>query len=87
MIIQAILSVFATAVTFLFDLLPSLPPLPGVITDGLASLTGAVTSVIGLVSYLYTPTLTVFVIVAVLALLNFDNVHKLVLWFLHKVRG
>lgn len=87
MIIEGILTVFSFLLEFLLGLLPNLPSLPASITDGIDTLFDSVTGVIGLISYLYTPVLTIFVFTAVLVLLNFDNVYKLVLWFYHKVRG
>lgn len=87
MITQAILTAFANVVQFLLAIVPNIPSFPSGLLSSIDYFNGIVVGVIGIIAYLYTPVLSVFVFTAILVLLNFDNVYKLVLWFLHKVRG
>lgn len=87
MILQAILTALQFTVEFLLAIVPNIPSFGEDILDGMEYFTDLVAGVIGLVAYLESPAILVFAFTAMLVLLNFDNVYKLVLWFLHKVRG
>ena len=87
MITETILAGFQTIVTAVLSLLPSLPQMATGIVDATDFLVSSVNQTIGLIAYIYTPVITVFVFTVLLAILLFDPVHNLVLWVLHKVRG
>lgn len=87
MIIQAILDIFRVTIDFLLGILPNIPSFPEGILDSFEYITDLVVSVMGLLAYVLTPVILIFGLTSVLVLLNFDNVYKAVLWFLHKVRG
>ena len=87
MITESILDVFKGTVQFILNLLPNIPSFPDGILNGINYLQNIASGVMGLVSYLLTPPVVIFVFTAVIILLNFDNVYKLASWFWHKVRG
>ena len=87
MITESILNAFQSIVTFILSLLPNLPQMPSGISDASQGLVDSISQVIGVISYIYTPTMLVFVFTLLLAVLGFDLIYKFVLWVLHKVRG
>lgn len=87
MITEAILNGFYAVVTFVLGLLPSLPAMPETIANGSQAVVNAVSNTVGVISYIYTPTVLIFVFVVLVAILNFDAIYKLSLWIYHKVRG
>lgn len=87
MITETILAGFQTIVTAVLSLLPSLPPMASGIQDATEFLVNSVNQTIGLIAYIYTPVVTVFIFTVLLAILLFDPIYNLVLWILHKVRG
>jgi len=87
MIIEALLNSINFTLQFLLGILPNIPGFGDTLLDSLDYFVSLVTGVIGLISYLFSPVLVIFSFTAILILLNFDNVYKAVLWFIHKVRG
>ena len=87
MITEAILNAFQSVVTFILTLLPNIPAMPTGISDAANGLINSIAQVIGVISYIYTPVMLVFVFTLLLAVLGFDLIYKFVLWVLHKVRG
>lgn len=87
MITETILAGFQTIVTAVLYLVPSLPQMSAGIQDATDFLVNSVNQTIGLISYIYTPAVTVFVFTILLAILLFDPIYNLILWVLHKVRG
>lgn len=87
MITEAILNIFQTVVQALLFLLPNIPQISNDLLNGITAFTDTVVDVIGVISYLYTPAMLVFVITLFIAVLWFDNIYGFVLWLYHKVRG
>jgi len=87
MITEAILNVIRSTVEFLLGLLPNIPQFPAGVLDGVGTITSSVGSVMGIIAYVFTPALLLFGLTSALVLLNFDNIFKAVLFFLHKIRG
>lgn len=87
MITQAILDVFKFIVTSALVGLPSLPDLPSGVIDAIDYMIDLISQIVGVISYLYTPTIFILMFTIVLAILSFDFIYKFVLWLLHKVRG
>lgn len=87
MIVEVLLNVFKSVIEFSLSILPNIPQFPSAITDSTTYIISLVGGAVGLVSYLFTPYLTVFAFTMFLVILNFDNVYKLSLWVLHKIRG
>jgi len=87
MIVEAILNGFQTVVSVLLSLLPALPQMSDTIAEGLNYIVDIITSTVGIIAYIYTPAVTIFLFTFLLAILTFDAVYKFVMWVLHKVRG
>lgn len=87
MITEAILSGFQAVVTILLGLLPSLPSIPDPVIEALDMFVDLIADVVGVISYLYTPTILVLVFTVLIAIINFEVIYKFVLWIYHKVRG
>lgn len=87
MITQAILYAFNVVVTTLLGFIPNLPSFPTAVTNALATMNSIIVAPINMISYLYTPLIATFVFGLILVILNFDNIYKLVMFILHKVRG
>jgi len=87
MITTAILDALQSIASFLLGLLPNIPQMPDTIKDATNSIIDTIGSVVGVISYIYTPVIFLFVFGAILAILGFDAVYKLALWVYHKFRG
>lgn len=87
MITEFILAGFQTIVQILLFLIPNIPPMPQGIMDAMNYISTAIQQMVGVVAYIYTPVVFVFVMTAILAILGFDFIYKFVLWVLHKVKG
>jgi len=87
MITEFILSGFQTVVQSVLSLIPNLPAMSDAIWDGTTSIISTIHQAVGMIAYLYTPPIAVFVFTIILAILLFDPVYKLVMWILHKARG
>jgi len=87
MILEAILNVFKNVITFLMSIFPSLPSFPDGILSSMDYVKNLITGSVGVISYLFTPVITIFIFTSILVIMNFDNVYKLVMWFMHKVRS
>lgn len=87
MISEFLLNLLQTTFNALFAVIPVIPPLPALVTNGLAFFTGIVGDTVGLISNLYSPPFFTAIVVLLLAVINFDLIYKLVLWVYHKVRG
>lgn len=85
MITQFLFGTITGMLQLLFGLLPSLPPMPAVITDGVGYVTDAITSVLGLFAWVYTPTLFIFGMTAVLVTLNFKAIYHFVMFVVRKL--
>lgn len=87
MITETILTVFNNVIEFILSGLPNIPEMPIGIQSGIDTITDLITDTIGVMSYIYTPVMMVFVFTLFVAVLAFDNLYKLALWVLHKIRG
>jgi len=87
MITQAILQGFYAVVTFILGLLPNIPQVPDNVRDATDSFVDTIGDVVGLISYLYTPTIFILVFTIIIAVINFDVIYKFALWVYHKIRG
>lgn len=87
MIVEAILNVFKTLLTFVLQPLPSIPSIPQGLLDGISTITDSIAQVVGVFAYIYTPALFIFVFILLVAVLTFDSIYRFVLWVWHKVRG
>jgi len=87
MITEFILSVLGAVPLLIFSILPDLPPFPSEITDGINDFVGMIGDVVGVISYLYTPTIFGIVLGLILAILTFEQVYHLALWVYKKIRG
>lgn len=87
MITEAIFNAFSIVIQTLLGLLPNIPNMPQPVTDSINTIIDLVGQTIGLISYIYTPIVLVFVFTLFIAVLFFDNIYKLVLWVYHKIRG
>lgn len=87
MIVEFILSAFQSVVTILLYLLPNIPSMTQGIQDSLANIVSLINQTVGLIAYIYTPVIFIFVFLAIIAILSFDSIYRFVLWVLHKVRG
>lgn len=87
MITEAIMNGFQASVNIILAMLPPIPAMPSGVQSALDYIVDVIGQVVGVISYLYTPVVFVFVITAILAILSFDFIYKFVLWILHKIRG
>lgn len=87
MITEFILSGFQTIVNILLFLIPNIPAMPAGIESALAYVSTAIQQMVGVIAYIYTPVVFVFIFTVILAILGFDFIYKFVLWVLHKVKG
>jgi len=87
MITETILQGFYSVITFILGLLPDLPDIPTEVQDAISGFTDIIGDVVGLISYLYTPTIFILVMTILIAVINFEVIYKLVLWVYHKIRG
>jgi len=87
MITEITLGGFQAVVKALLFLIPDIPSMPAPIQSSMDFIIGLITDMVGIVAYIYTPTVFVFIFVFLLAILGFDFIYKFVLWILHKVKG
>jgi len=87
MITEFILAGFQTIVQVVLFIIPNIPQMPQGITDALLYVSTAIQQMVGVIAYIYTPVIFVFIFTAILAILGFDFIYKFVLWVLHKVKG
>lgn len=87
MITEAILNGFQAVVQVLLFLLPNLPQMPVGIQSAMNMIVDLIGNTVGVISYIYTPVVLIFVFTLLLAILGFDFIYKFVMWVLHKVRG
>lgn len=87
MLVEFILGGFQTVVQILLFLIPNIPAMPTPIEEGLAYVSTVIQQMVGVIAYIYTPLVFVFIFTAILAILGFDFIYKFVLWVLHKVKG
>lgn len=86
MITEFILAGFQTVVQILLWLIPNVPAMPSGIEAALTYVSTAIQQMVGVIAYIYTPVVFVFIFTAILAILGFDFIYKFVLWVLHKVK-
>lgn len=87
MIVEFILGAFKGVIEFLFGWLPGLPSMSSEAFTGIDSFLGLIPGVVGVISYLYTPTIFIFIFSIIVALLIFDPAYAFFRWVWHKVRG
>jgi len=87
MITEAILNVFQFLIQGILFLLPNLPQMPGNIAGAMDSIVNTIGGTVGIISYIYTPPVFIFIFTFIVAILSFDSIYKLALWVLHKIRG
>jgi len=87
MITETILQGFYGVVTFILGLLPDLPDVPDPVRDGADYFVDIISDTVGLISYLYTPTILVLIFTILIAVINFEIIYKFALWVYHKIRG
>jgi len=87
MITETILGAFQGAVTLLLGLLPDIPDIPSEVEAGISTFIDLIGQTVGVIAYIYTPTILLLVFGILIAIINFDAIYKFVLWVLHKVRG
>jgi len=87
MITEGILNVFNSVIQFILNLLPSIPQMPSPIVVALNTIVSLISDTVGVISYIYTPVMLIFVFTLFIAVLAFDNIYKLAMWILHKIRG
>lgn len=87
MITEAILNGFQAVVQILLFLLPNLPAMPSGIQSAMQMIVDLIGNTVGVISYIYTPIVLIFIFTFILAILGFDFIYKFVLWVLHKIRG
>ena len=87
MITESILNAFNATVQFILSLLPNIPSFPTAVTDALDTIVQLISDTVGVIAYIYTPLILVFVFTLFVAVIAFDNIYKFVMWVLHKIRG
>lgn len=87
MITEFILRGFQTAVSLVLGILPDIPSMPENISSAMNFVVGLIGDTVGVIAYIYTPPVFVFIFAFFLAILGFDMIYKLALWILHKIRG
>jgi len=87
MIIEAFLGFVQGLFGFLFGWLPNIPNFPDGMVDGLSAFLSLLPQAIGLVAYLYTPAMFLFVFTLLIAVLAFDLIYGFAMWIWHKVKG
>jgi hypothetical protein len=85
MIIEFFLGVIGGFLKLVFGVLPSIPPMPAWVDTSLDFFTTIILQGVGLVSYLYTPQLMIFLFTTLLVLINFEYVYHSVLWIVRKL--
>lgn len=87
MIVESILNGFYSIITFILGLLPNIPDIPSDVQDAVNGFIDLIADTVGLVAFLYTPTILILVFTVLVAIINFDVIYKFALWVYHKVRG
>lgn len=85
MIVQYILSAISAVIRFAFSILPNLPQAPTWLETTLDAFVSTIVSGIGIVSYIITPQIFIFVCLTSLLIINFEYVYHLVLWVIKKL--
>jgi len=87
MITEIILNGFQAIVQAALFLLPSIPQMPEGLQSAFDTIENTIGGVVGVIAYIYTPPVLLFLLTFVLAILGFEFIYKFVLWVLHKIRG
>ncbi len=85
MVVEFLMNMIIGVIRFIFGVIPNLPAMPTFLTDGVTWVTTAISSVLGLFSYIYTPALFIFIITAVFVTLNLKNIYHLVMFVARKL--
>jgi len=87
MITEAIIGAFKSVTVFILSIIPNLPQIPQNIQDATNSFINTISSVVGVISYLYTPVIFVLIFTILIAVINFEVIYKMAIWVYHKIRG
>jgi len=85
MITQFILQIFFSVTTFIFSPVPSIPPMPEEIIAGAEYFQDLITSIVGLISYVYSPLIFLFVFTMLIIVLNFEAIYHFIMWIVRKL--
>ena len=85
MIFEYVILAITTIINFVLGLLPTLPPMPTVVTDATTFLLGIIENASGALSYLYSETLFDAIIVMMIALFTFEYLYHMIMWLIRKI--
>lgn len=87
MITDILLGFLQGAFDLMFGWLPGLPMISPEVMSTIDAILGYIPDIVGALAYLYTPAFFTFLVIVAIALFNFDNIYKIILWIYHKIRG
>lgn len=85
MIVEVLLNVISSVSMFIFQIMPDLPPMPEVITDGIAMVSDMIVNVLGVFSYILTPALFIFGMLASLVVVNMKAIYHFIMFVARKL--
>jgi len=85
MILEFFFSILFGLVKMILSILPDIPNVPENIQDMADYVIELIAETVGVIAYLYTPTLFIFIFTMLIILINFDTLYRLVMWIARKI--
>jgi len=85
MILTLIIVGLMELVNVILGVMPTLPAIPSTISDGGAWVITAISGVVGILNYIYSPTLLAAVVGVIVLLLSFDTIYHTAMWVIRKI--
>lgn len=85
MIISSILDLLKFVITTVFGILPSIPPMPESLTNGINTFLNIIFDNVGLLGLFVPINVMKIAIPIAIVIINFDHIYKITLWILKKI--
>lgn len=85
MIVEFLMSVISALVQGVLGLIPSIPAMPGWVDTAADYLLNSLAGVVGILVYLYTSQLFLFVLTTFVVIIGFEHLYHLAMWIIRKL--
>lgn len=85
MITSVILQALFGMVQIILWIFPDVPPMPEGIVSGTDYIIALIGQMIGVVSYILSPTILIFSLTTILIIINFESIYHLLQWVVRKL--
>lgn len=85
MILQWLLNILLSIVDIILSFLDVLPQFPETLQTGINTIYSYMVSGVNMVNFLYPLSHLAYVIPIAIAVINFQNVYRIIMWIIHKI--